>query len=49
MGLLRFLENEHGESIACRQRPGRVPGVLFLGGFNSDMTGSKATALDAWC
>lgn len=24
------------------------PGVLFLGGFMSDMTGTKATALEAW-
>ncbi|WP_018631886.1 alpha/beta hydrolase [Neomegalonema perideroedes] len=24
------------------------PGVVFLGGFQSDMTGSKALALDAW-
>lgn len=27
----------------------RLPGVLFLGGFNSDMTGSKATALESFC
>ena len=27
----------------------RLPGVLFLGGFNSDMTGTKATALESFC
>ena len=27
----------------------RLPGVIFLGGFNSDMTGSKATALESFC
>jgi pimeloyl-ACP methyl ester carboxylesterase len=26
-----------------------LPGVLFLGGFNSDMTGTKATALESFC
>jgi pimeloyl-ACP methyl ester carboxylesterase len=25
------------------------PGIVFLGGFASDMTGTKATALDAYC
>ena len=38
---------EGGATIAYRQRPGKLPGVLFLGGFRSDMTGTKATALDA--
>lgn len=28
--------------------PGRGPGILFCGGFMSDMTGSKALALEAW-
>ena len=36
-------------SIAYRRRPGKGPTVVFLGGFRSDMTGSKASALDAWC
>ncbi|MEM9725390.1 MAG: alpha/beta hydrolase [Pseudomonadota bacterium] len=27
---------------------GRRPGVVFLGGFRSDMTGTKATWLEAW-
>lgn len=35
-------------TIAYRQVLGRNPGVLFCGGFMSDMTGSKATVLDAW-
>ena len=29
-------------------RPGGAPGVFWLGGFRSDMTGSKATAIDAF-
>ncbi|WEK51176.1 MAG: alpha/beta fold hydrolase [Candidatus Kaistia colombiensis] len=34
--------------IAVLARPGAGPGVLFLGGFMSDMMGSKAEALDQW-
>jgi pimeloyl-ACP methyl ester carboxylesterase len=34
--------------IAVRQRPGGAPGLLWLGGFQSDMQGTKAQALDAW-
>lgn len=35
-------------SIAVRARPGRSPGLFWLGGFNSDMKGTKAMALDHW-
>ena len=34
--------------IAVRARGGRSPGLFWLGGFNSDMRGTKALALDAW-
>jgi pimeloyl-ACP methyl ester carboxylesterase len=34
--------------IAVRARPGNGPGLFWLGGFNSDMKGTKALALDAW-
>jgi pimeloyl-ACP methyl ester carboxylesterase len=34
--------------IAVRARIGRPPGLFWLGGFNSDMRGTKALALDAW-
>lgn len=34
--------------IAVLERPGRAPGVLWLGGYYSDMAGTKAEALDAW-
>ena len=34
--------------VAVRQRPGSSPGLLWLGGFKSDMRGIKAEALDAW-
>src|SRR3984893_18681987 len=35
-------------SIAVRQRPGGAPGLFWLGGFKSDMQGTKAQALDAF-
>jgi pimeloyl-ACP methyl ester carboxylesterase len=34
--------------IAVRARGGRPLGLFWLGGFNSDMRGTKALALDAW-
>jgi pimeloyl-ACP methyl ester carboxylesterase len=34
--------------IAVRARAGFAPGLFWLGGFNSDMQGTKALALDAW-
>ncbi len=34
--------------IAVRVRKGGSPGLFWLGGFNSDMAGTKALALDAW-
>ena len=34
--------------IAVRVREGSAPGLFWLGGFNSDMRGTKALALDAW-
>jgi pimeloyl-ACP methyl ester carboxylesterase len=34
--------------IAVRSRPGDGPGLFWLSGFNSDMRGTKAAALDAW-
>src|ERR1700730_2501406 len=35
-------------NIAVRARAGGAPGLFWLGGFNSDMQGTKAIALDAW-
>jgi len=34
--------------IAVRAREGAAPGLFWLGGFNSDMKGTKALALDGW-
>ena len=35
-------------AIAYRRRQGAGPGVVWLGGFRSDMQATKAAALDAW-
>lgn len=37
-----------GHKIAFHQHGGKAPGVVFLGGFMSDMNGSKATYLESW-
>src|ERR1700722_16810896 len=39
---------EAARPIAVRQRPGGAPGLFWLGGFKSDMQGTKVQALDAW-
>lgn len=38
----------HGPEIAYRRAAGTAPGLVWLGGFRSDMEGGKATALHAW-
>ena len=40
---------DNGASIAYHLTSGRCPGVIFLTGFNSDMTGGKATTLEKYC
>ncbi|SFN56120.1 Pimeloyl-ACP methyl ester carboxylesterase [Mesorhizobium sp. NFR06] len=37
-----------GSSIAVRQSAGTTPGLVWLGGYKSDMLGAKAEALAAW-
>lgn len=52
-----FLVRPDGLKIAYHSTPGKqsdvqasnIPGVTFLGGFMSDMTGTKATHLEAHC
>jgi hypothetical protein len=43
------IDRGDGVALAWRRIPGRGTGVVFLGGFNSDMTGSKAEFLAGWC
>lgn len=43
-----WLTTPQARHIAYVRTPGKEPGVVFLGGFRSDMTGSKALYLQAW-
>lgn len=42
------LDRGDGERLAWRRVAGRGPTVVWLGGFMSDMTGTKAQALSDW-
>lgn len=42
------LTTPQGRQIAYHQTKGTGPGVVFLGGYRSDMGGTKAMALEAW-
>jgi pimeloyl-ACP methyl ester carboxylesterase len=44
-----ILTREDGATIGYRRREGKSPTVVFLCGFNSDMSGAKAEAVDAFC
>lgn len=50
--LLEYIEAEDGTRLAfvatAATRPESRPGIVFLGGFMSDMTGQKATVLERW-
>lgn len=43
-----FLETPQGRHIAYERHDGRSPGIVFLGGFKSDMRGSKAEHIAQW-
>ncbi|MEL6520374.1 MAG: alpha/beta hydrolase [Pseudomonadota bacterium] len=43
-----FFDTPDGRQIAYHQTEGSSPGVVFLGGFASDMTGTKAIHLEEW-
>jgi len=48
---LKFIQVGTGDAarkVAVRKRTGNPPGLLWMGGFKSDMRGTKAEALDAW-
>lgn len=42
------LTTAEGRRLAYHRTPGKAPGVVFLGGFMSDMEGTKALHLEAW-
>lgn len=43
-----YLETGAGRRLAYHKTDGAGPGVVFLGGFMSDMEGTKALALEDW-
>ncbi len=43
------LARPEGATIAYRRLDGAGPGIVFLGGFRSDMTGTKALFLEDFC
>jgi pimeloyl-ACP methyl ester carboxylesterase len=43
------LARPRGATIAYRRLEGAGPGIVFLGGFRSDMTGTKALFLEDYC
>ena len=43
------LSRADGHTLAYLHHPGETPGLLFLSGFNSNMEGDKALALEQWC
>ncbi|WP_425045579.1 alpha/beta fold hydrolase [Primorskyibacter sp. S87] len=44
-----ILETSQGRRLAYNKSEGRGPTVVFLGGLKSDMEGTKAVHLEAWC
>ena len=46
--MTEFLDGPQGRRIAFERQAGQGPGVVFLGGFKSDMRGSKAEHLAQW-
>jgi pimeloyl-ACP methyl ester carboxylesterase len=45
---IRFVDRS-GARLAYVAQPGAGPTMVFLGGYASDMTGTKASYLDEWC
>jgi len=48
MTAAQHLTSPQGRRLACHRTPGEGPGVVFLGGFRSDMGGTKAVFLQDW-
>jgi len=45
---LTVIASSPARAVAVRIREGMTPGLFWLGGFKSDMKGTKAEALDRW-
>lgn len=49
MSKAEFYTTAEGRRIAYHKTEGTGPTVVFLGGYKSDMTGTKAVWLEEWC
>lgn len=47
--VISYLQTKNNVKLAYEKTPGEFPGVIFCGGFMSDMTGLKALAVEAFC
>ena len=47
--MAEFLDTAQGRRLAYHRTEGAGPAVVFLGGLKSDMDGTKAVHLEAWC
>lgn len=47
--MTQYLHTPQGRTIAYHLAAGNGPAVVFLGGFMSDMAGTKAVFLEDWC
>ncbi|VBB69659.1 2-hydroxymuconic semialdehyde hydrolase [invertebrate metagenome] len=45
----RILSRQDGATIAYHKSSGRSPGLVYIHGLMSDMTGEKAVYLERWC
>ena len=45
---METIETPQGRTLAVMREAGQGPAVVFLGGFRSDMTGTKAAWLADW-
>ncbi|MCC1480117.1 alpha/beta fold hydrolase [Roseibaca sp. Y0-43] len=46
--MAEYLTTDTGRTLAYHKTDGRGPGIVFLGGFMSDMSGTKAVWLEDW-
>ncbi len=45
----KILRRQDGSTIAYYKSTGRSPGIVFIHGWMSNMTGAKAVCLERWC
>ena len=46
---VQYLTTSSGRKLAYEYTPGNGPTVVFLGGYNSEMSGTKGSWLAQWC